>query len=147
MRQRGRETIETLAALATESEPTSRLDPPDCLGAREVVEWRAIVARFGVSAFPRETHALLASICGAIVNLNDINLELSTFPPGIPSDLSGWNKFRDLIRLRGQLASQVAMIGTKLRVLPQSRDVRRLRTTDYERRLEEDGVKPWNDVN
>src|SRR5215831_5848072 len=123
MRQRGRKTTDTLAVLATESEPKPRLDPPDCLGAREVVEWRAIVARFGPSAFPRETHALLASMCGAIVNLHDINLELSTLPPGIPSDLSGWNKFRDLIRLRGQLANQVAMVGTKLRILRKSRDV------------------------
>ena len=80
--------------------------------------------------FPRETHALLVSMCGATVNLNDINLELSTLPPGIPSDLSGWNKFRNLISLRGQLATQVAMIGTKLRILPKSRDVRRLRTTE-----------------
>ena len=108
------------------------------------MEWRAIVARFGASAFPRETHALLASMCGAIVNLNDINLELSTLPPGIPGDLSGWNKFRNLIRLRGQLATQVAMIGTKLRIMPMSRDVRRLRTTEYER-LEHGDVKPWLD--
>ena len=39
MRQRGRKSLETLAATATESaEPKPRLDPPDCLGAREVVE-------------------------------------------------------------------------------------------------------------
>jgi hypothetical protein len=37
------------------------------------------------------------------------------------------------------------MIGTKLRIMPQSRDVRRLRTTEYERRLEESDIKPWND--
>ena len=61
--------------------------------------------------------------------------------PGIPSDRSGWCKFRDLIALRGQFASQVASVGTKLRVLPQSRDVRRVRTADHERRL----VKPWTD--
>jgi hypothetical protein len=140
MRQRGRKTTDTLAVLATESESKPRLDPPDCLGAREVVEWRAIVARFGANAFPRETHALLANMCGAIVNLHDINLELSTLPPGIPGDLSGWNKFRNLIRLRGQLA----MVGTKLRILPMSRDVRRTRTTEYER-LDDGDIKPWND--
>jgi len=95
MRQRGRKTPETLAALAIESvEPKPRLTPPDCLGAREVVEWQAIVERFGAQMFPRETHALLASMCGAIVNLHDVNLELSVLPPGIPGDLLGWNKFR-----------------------------------------------------
>jgi len=146
MRQRGRKTLETLAALATESAEQPRLAPPDCLGAREVVEWRAIVARFGASASPRETHALLATMCGAIVNLNNINLELSTLPPGIPGDLSGWNKFRNLIRLCGLLASQVATVGTNLRITPTSRDARRTRTTEYERRLEEDEIKPWHDA-
>jgi hypothetical protein len=39
----------------------------------------------------------------------------------------------------------VASVGTRLRLLPQSRDVRRVRTADYERRLVEDDVKPWTD--
>ena len=114
------------------------------MGARERAEWRAIVTRFGSEALPHETRTLLAALCGVIVSLGDVNAELSKFA-GIPRDRSGWCKFRDLIQLRGQLASQVASVGMRLRVMPQSRDVRRLRATDYERRLAEDDIKPWTD--
>jgi hypothetical protein len=147
MRQRGRKTTDTLVAMATESgDPKPRLDPPDCLGVRECAEWRAIVQRFGPDMFPHETRALLATLCGILVNLNDLNLEMAAREPGIPTDRSGWNQFRHLIRLRGQLATQATMIETKLRIIPTSRDVRRTRTTEYERQLEDDGdIKPWND--
>jgi len=149
MRQRGRKTPDTLAGLAAESgDPKpAHLDPPDCLDKRGVAEWHAIVARFGPSAFPHETHALLVSMCGAIVTLNDVSLEIAALEPGIPIDRSGWNKFRHLIRLRGQLATQVAMLGTKLRILPQSRDVRRSKTADFEQLQEAGEIKPWHDVN
>jgi hypothetical protein len=147
MRQRGRKSPETLAALAaTElAEPKPTLEPPKYMAARERAEWRSIVARFGSSAFPPETRVLLAALCGVMVALDAVSAELSKLGPGIPSDRSSWCKFRDLIALRGQLATQVASVGTKLRIFPQSRDVRRLKTADYERLREADDIKPWTD--
>jgi hypothetical protein len=105
MRQRGKKSAATLAALAIESaEPKPTLEPPEYMAARERAEWRAIVAKFGSEAFPHETRALLAALCGMQVALASVSAELSKLGPGIPSDRSGWCKFRDLIALRGQLA-------------------------------------------
>jgi hypothetical protein len=149
MRQHGRKSAASLAAAAAiesdEQLAAAKLEPPAYLREREREEWRAIVARFGSEAFPHETRTLLAAFCGMIVSLSEVNAELAKFP-GIPRDRSGWCKFRDLIALRGALATQVASVGTKLRILPQSHDVRRLRTSQYDR-LAEDDIKPWNDVN
>jgi len=144
MRQHGRKTPAALAAIESDERPSSAtLPPPPYLNAREAKEWRCIVARFGSSAFPYETRGLLASWCGAAVGLADVNAQLSQFA-GVPRDRGNWRKFCDLHRVRGQLTGQLLSLGTKLRILPQSRDVRRLRTTEYERRFD-GGERPWND--
>src|SRR5262249_3653385 len=124
MRQHGRKSAASLAAAIERDErlALAKLEPPAYLGTRERAEWGGIGARFGSEGFPPEARTLLAALCAVIGSLTDVNAELSKFA-GIPRDRGGWRKFRDLTGLRGQLATQVVMIGTKLRIMPQSRDV------------------------
>jgi phage terminase small subunit len=95
--------------------------PPPALEARQAAEWQAIVARLGSQWLPREAHALLTAYCMVKVQLDDVHGALAAFAPGIPEDRPGWQRYRELTKLRGQLATQLASLGTKLRLTPQSR--------------------------
>ena len=83
------------------------------------------------------------------IGLADVICELVEMGPGIPEydneNPAPWNRYLALTKIRGQLAAQVAMTGTKLRILPQSQDVRRGVTAALERRIEDQEIKPWQD--
>src|SRR5215471_5612651 len=95
--------------------------PPPALGERQAAEWQAIVTRLGSQWLPREAHALLTAYCNVVVQLNDVHQALAVFGPGIPEDRPGWERYRALTRLRGQLATQLASLAVKLRIAPSAR--------------------------
>ena len=95
--------------------------PPPALGVREAAEWQAIVARLGAAWLPRETHALLTAYCNIVVQLDDVHAALAAFGSSIPEDRPGWQRYRELTKLRGQLSGQLSSLATKLRLTPQAR--------------------------
>jgi phage terminase small subunit len=106
--------------------PPEALLPADCppppeLEARQAVEWQAIVVRLGAAWLPREAHALLTAYCMIKVQLDDVHQALAAFGSSVPEDRAGWRHYRELTLLRLKLTAQLASLGTKLRLTPQSR--------------------------
>jgi phage terminase small subunit len=116
--------------------------PPPALGERQAAEWKAIVARLGSAWLPREAHALLTAYCMIKVQLDDVHGALAAFAPGIPEDRPGWQRYCELTKLRGQLATQLASLGTKLRLTPQSRADRHWCGAEARRRASR--PPPWS---
>ena len=124
--------------------PNARLDPPPALGEREAVEWRAITTGLGAAWFPRECHALLTAYCTIKTQLDDVHQALAAFGSSIPEDRPGWERYRELAKLRGQLIGSLISLATKLRLTPQSRVHRYAAGTQAQRRA--DRPAPWAEI-
>jgi phage terminase small subunit len=124
--------------------PTNRSQPPAHLGERERAEWAAIIARIGEALLPRETHGLLATFCAVKIQLETINEALAEFGARVPEDKQGWQRYRELTRMRGMLAAQLASLSTKLRLAPSARFDRHWVGAEARRRAGR--PPPWAEV-
>jgi hypothetical protein len=95
----------------------------------------------GAALLPRETHGLLATFCAVKVQLETINEALAAFGARVPEDKQGWQRYRELTRLRAQVSSQQSSLATKLRLTPQTRVHRYVAGTQAQRRA--DRPAPW----
>jgi hypothetical protein len=88
---------------------------------------------------------MLATLCAVTVQLDGVNREFAKFGSGLPTHAARWKRYRELTRMRGSLANQVAMLQTKLRITPQSRIDPVKAGRRFGRHLEQPTVKPWQD--
>jgi hypothetical protein len=126
------------ALLPTDPSPPAHLREP------ERVEWCEIVARMGPELLPRETHGLLEVFVSVKVQLQTVNQALAEFGLQVPQDKQGWQRYRELTRLRGQLAGQLASLATKLRLGPSARFDRHWAGAEARRRAGR--PPPWASV-
>jgi hypothetical protein len=73
--------------------------------------------------------------------LDDVHRALAAFGPSLPEDEQGWGRYKELTKLRGQLAREMAGLATKLRLTPQSRVHRYVAGTQAQRRATRPA--PW----
>jgi phage terminase small subunit len=123
MHQPGRVSVDAASVVVPPEAtlPTDRPQPPAHLGERERAEWAAIIARMGEALLPRETHGLLATFCAVKIQLETINEALAAFGARVPEDKQGWQRYRELTRMRGQLSGQLSSLAVKLRLAPSAR--------------------------
>src|SRR5215831_13485700 len=121
MRQRGKVSAARLEVV----EPVASLHPipdaPETLAADEAAVWRKLCGQMPANWYRPETHAMLETLCSITVHLGLINAELQKFKGGLPASGGKWKRYRELTRMRGQLAVQIGTLQTKLRMTPQSR--------------------------
>lgn len=147
MRQRGQasrasfEVIQPTGLMPSGHRPA----PSPELSAAATQEWHAVVERMPADYFPRETQGLLATFCSIKVQLDEVNKALAKFGPGLPSGEKRWKRYRELTRMRGACATQLASIATKLRLTPQSRYDREVAQRSVRKRDEQPDVRPWED--
>jgi phage terminase small subunit len=136
MKQPGRVSAEAASVVVPPEAtlPNAGLPPPPQLGAREAAEWQAITTGLGAAWFPRECHALLAAYCVTKTQLDDVHQALAAFGSSIPEDRPGWQRYRELTRLRGELIARFTSLATKLRLTPQTRVHRYVAGTQAQRR-------------
>jgi hypothetical protein len=106
-------------------------------------EWREIVEHLGSQWFPRESRDLLETYCEVKIDLVDVNAKLRTFKHG--NDFPRGPDFDRLLRWRGQLATQLAALATKLRFSQQSRSNPASAGTEARRRATRPAINPWED--
>jgi hypothetical protein len=118
---------------------------PAQLNEAEAAVWRSLVEQMPPNWFTPETHTMLGTLCAVTVQLAGVNREFAKFEPGVPVRAARWKRYRELTRMRGQLANQIAMLSTKLRITPQSRIDPVKAGRRFGRHLEQPTVKPWQD--
>ena len=146
MHQPGRVSADAASVVVSPeaTSPTDRSQPPAHLGARERAEWAAIIARMGEALLPREAHALLEAFCAVKVQLQTVSEALAAFGARVPEDKQGWQRYRELTRMRGMLAAQLASLSTKLRLAPSARFDRHWVGAEARRRAGR--PPPWAEV-
>ena len=141
MHTRGRYSAADLSIISPDG-PREILEPPDYFNARELKEWNEVVGRLGSEFFPRECLVLAATFISISVALEAINRELSRFDKGLPRP-GELRSYCELIKLRGPLVTQLALLATKLRLAPSTRNDRDRTTGQAKRAAQVHGRKPW----
>jgi hypothetical protein len=94
-----------------------RPDPPKELTAEQAHEWRTIVAERPPEWFPFETHALLAQYCRLTVSARYVGAQVDASEAaqrtGQPYNVRA---YRDLLRTAQNLAAQLGVLSTKMRL-------------------------------
>jgi hypothetical protein len=119
MKNRGRPSAASF--LVAPVIPAQRPVAPSDLSSEAAEEWNAIVARLPADWFVRETQAMLATLCRAIVEERQVAARLAAITEADLADEDGFKRHKELTHLRLKLADSIGKAMTRMRLTPQSR--------------------------
>jgi phage terminase small subunit len=105
-------------------------DPPKYLTKEQAEVWKITVDAMKGGAFPPATHPLLEAYCVAVGSSRFIEKALRETDP-----TTDFRRFRMLSSMQARQSSMIAMLATRLRILPKN--------NSRQNRHEPPYVKPW----
>lgn len=128
MLQRGRKSAASNVPVIDVAQ--KKPDPPKYLTKEQAEVWKITVDAMKGGAFPPATHPLLETYCVAVGSSRFIEKELRE------TDLkTDFKRFRMLSSMQARQSALVAMLATRLRILPRNNSRQNRHGSPY--------VKPW----
>jgi phage terminase small subunit len=132
MVQRGRKSAAAAAAADVVVIDVARIkpEPPKYLTNEQAEIWRITVDAMKAGSFPAATHPLLETYCMCVSRARFIEKELRE------TDLNtDFKRFKMLSSMQARQSSMIAMLATRLRILPKN--------NSRQNRHESPHAKPW----